>query len=214
MPTVVAFSDNHNHLPVLPAGDVLVCAGDATRHGTAEEVKSFLGWFTSQPHQHKVLVGGNHDDEMEAEHFASMVAGTGIHYLLDQEVTVAGLRIYGSPHRPVPEELAARKQARWSAFRTLEVWAEHAWRDIPEGLDLLITHVPAAGILDTRRTGRSDGSQALLEAIERARPRFHIFGHVHRTGGQTHHGLHTVHVNVALCDDDYNLVRSPIVLEA
>jgi predicted phosphohydrolase len=60
---VVAVADTHQFHDelVLPAGDVLLSAGDAGRGGDLEEIEGFLRWFSSQPHRHKVLVPGNHD---------------------------------------------------------------------------------------------------------------------------------------------------------
>ncbi|ERS98237.1 hypothetical protein HMPREF1624_05020 [Sporothrix schenckii ATCC 58251] len=58
---VVCVADTHNTQPVLPAGDVLIHAGDLTDRGSFAEVQAGLAWLAAQPHQHKILVAGNHD---------------------------------------------------------------------------------------------------------------------------------------------------------
>lgn len=58
---VVCISDTHNNVPTLPAGDILIHAGDLTENGSFEEVQAGLTWLSSQPFQHKIFVAGNHD---------------------------------------------------------------------------------------------------------------------------------------------------------
>ena len=48
---------------------------------------------------------------------------------------------------------------------------------------VLVTHGPPRGILDTAGDGEHVGSMALRRLVERARPRMHLFGHIHRTFG-------------------------------
>ena len=48
---------------------------------------------------------------------------------------------------------------------------------------ILVTHCPPFGVLDVMGTGTSIGSKALAKALERIRPRFHLFGHVHASSG-------------------------------
>ena len=55
--------------------------------------------------------------------------------------------------------------------------------DIMEGVDVVITHGPPFGVLDYTRRGESAGSTHLFEAVARARPRLHCFGHIHEEWG-------------------------------
>ncbi len=48
---------------------------------------------------------------------------------------------------------------------------------LPDGIDFLITHGPAWSYLD-----RGRGDKNLYLAIAAARPKYHIFGHVHDEG--------------------------------
>lgn len=60
----------------------------------------------------------------------------------------------------------------------------HSWDKI-EPCDILLTHGPAAGILDWMEgTGRPWGSSKLLkERILEIKPRAHLFGHLHEQRG-------------------------------
>jgi hypothetical protein len=60
---IVVISDTHSrhrHL-VVPAGDILVHAGDLTARGTLEELQAFDQWLGTLPHAHKLVIAGNHD---------------------------------------------------------------------------------------------------------------------------------------------------------
>ena len=198
---IVCFSDVHNHQDQLeiPDGDILIFAGDAAWDGTLEEMESFARWFRKLPHPNKIFVAGNHDNYLE-DH--PEVLGEGVTYLLDREVTVGGLRIYGSPYRTVPEGAIRRRSNRWCAFSVTETWARHIWSEIPAGLDILVTHTPPRGILDLTERTRW-GSQALIDAVRKKKPKYHIFGHVHDCPGVlpawSVQGLQTCFVNVACC---------------
>merc|ERR1712216_560208 len=58
---------------------------------------------------------------------------------------------------------------------------------IPDDLDILLTHGPATDIMDcvgSTRMGQGWGSsRRLLQAIWRAKPRAHLFGHLHEQRG-------------------------------
>ena len=70
-----------------------------------------------------------------------------------REVNVKGLRVYG---------------CAWDKYK-----------NIPAGLDILVTHSPPAGIMDITYSGKSIGSPELRAAVDEVRPRIHIFGHNH-----------------------------------
>src|SRR5690349_9768857 len=55
---IVCVSDTHarHHLTSLPPGDVLVHAGDITRHGALEDVEAFDAWLGTLDYRHKVVI--------------------------------------------------------------------------------------------------------------------------------------------------------------
>lgn len=54
---------------------------------------------------------------------------------------------------------------------------------MPIGVDILLSHVPPAGILDTPSVAKHLGSFALAHIIWTKRPRLCVFGHVHEARG-------------------------------
>jgi hypothetical protein len=64
------------------------------------------------------------------------------------------------------------------------------------------------------------GSVALWDAVQRAKPKVHAFGHIHHSygraerswyNGQEH--LSTLFLNVAICNEQYKPVNQPVMLE-
>lgn len=56
---IVCVSDTHNQTPKLPAGDVLIHAGDLTNQGSAAELKRTVEWLEKSDFQAKIVVAGN-----------------------------------------------------------------------------------------------------------------------------------------------------------
>jgi Icc-related predicted phosphoesterase len=88
---------------------------------------------------------------------------------------------------------------------------------MPDNLDVLITHGPPYGILDPGYQADHVGSTALKSAVIDKYPTHHVFGHLHAAGGKHHNeGIllkPTQFHNVAACDDNYALKRTPYVFE-
>jgi Icc-related predicted phosphoesterase len=64
--------------------------------------------------------------------------------------------------------------------------------DIPEDIDIVVTHNPPYGILDENM-----GSVNILNFIMKAKPKYHLFGHIHSTEGQNVQFGDTKCINVA-----------------
>lgn len=193
--TVVALSDTHmrHRELVVPPCELLVHAGDFSRRGTSAETREFIAWMASQPAREKVLVAGNHDRfaELEPERLRELTVRSGIRYLFDEEVTLLGLRIWGSPVTPAFRSMAFNRE-RGAAIR-------RHWDAIPAGLDLLVTHGPPQGIGDRAFFGAHVGCEALMDAVRQRPPRAHVFGHIHEAAGEYRDaGLSTRFLNVAI----------------
>lgn len=190
----------------VPEGDILIHAGDATNRGTIEEVLRFRAWFEALPHRHKVFVAGNHDWFFQSRpEEARQALGRSIHYLCDSEITLEGVRIYGSPWQP--------EFCDWAFNLPRGEALQAKWRQIPAGVDLLVTHGPPRGIGDVIRGGESEGCDDLLEEVlGRVRPRVHLFGHIHEGYGVVEReGIQFV--NAALVDERYRIANPGIVVE-
>lgn len=206
---IVCISDTHlQHLkmPILiPDGDVLIHAGDATMQGTLPEVRAFSEWFGNLPHKHKIFVAGNHDWSFQMDRSRAIRAlPIGCIYLEDSEAEIEGVRFWGSPWQPW--------FFNW-AFNLPRGDALVAhWDRIPEHTDVLITHSPPYRYGDWVQRGENVGCEDLLAAVERIRPRLHVFGHIHDGYGRMDNGR-TEFINACLLDEKYNVVHAPIVVE-
>ncbi|KAF4552083.1 putative calcineurin-like phosphoesterase 1 [Elsinoe fawcettii] len=180
--SIVCISDTHNGQLELPAGDLLIHAGDLTQKGTTEELQAQLDWINGQTHQHKVVIAGNHDMILDPVRLPGpdndsrrkQLRWGDIHYLQDASVVLRfkggrALALYGSPW--------TRKHGNWAFqyVRSDEFWADK----IPDDTDILITHMPLQCHLDLE--GQGDG--ALLQRVRQVRPRLHVFGHFHASAG-------------------------------
>ena len=195
----------HDTMIPVPDGDILIHAGDLTRNGTLAELSSMTAFFASLPHRHKIVIAGNHDFcfERERERARPFLAGTT--YLQDKVVEVMGLKIYGSPWQPRYGDWAFNLE-RGKPLR--DVWAR-----IPPTTDILVTHGPPYGILDTTEVERQKvGCKDLLEAVQRIRPKIHVFGHIHCGYGIVTENS-TTYVNACICDEDYRPVNPPVVID-
>lgn len=67
-------------------------------------------------------------------------------------------------------------------FHVLPKYAHQIWADLPEKVDVLVTHMPPFGILDeVSREKLGVGSKLLRKAVEKMKPKIHIFGHIHES---------------------------------
>ena len=203
---IVCLSDTHGFHEGLdvPDGDLLLHAGDATKHGSLEEVAAFNGFLGTLPHPHKVVIAGNHDWAFEKEPVLARDLITNACYLQDEEAVVAGVRIWGSPWQPWFYDWA------FNLERGPALVAK--WDLIPTGTDVLLTHGPPLGHGDRTTSGNPEGCADLLEAIRRVRPRLHVFGHIHEGYGQTREG-DTLCVNASICTVAYRPTNPPVVID-
>lgn len=223
---IVCISDTHNqHNKItLPDGDMLIHAGDATMMGTDSELEDFVNWMSRQPFKHKIWVAGNHDWGMESDqkayekffyrrmkpvgdvngirHYIEQLCKSyGIHYLNNTGVKIDGINIWGSPDQPA--------FCSWAFNRTPQNLVGH-WTKIPDDTNILITHCPAYGILDTLEDGDMVGDVALMKRINTLpNLQLHVCGHIHPSYGTIQIG-NTNHVNAAILDDSYKIRNKPI----
>lgn len=203
---VVCISDTHGFHEGLevPDGDLLLHAGDATKHGSLEEVAAFNGFLGSLPHTHKVVIAGNHDFAFQKDPVLARDLITHAVYLEDGETEIDGRRIWGSPWQPWFCDWA------FNLERGTEIRAK--WSLVPEGIDVLLTHGPPLGHGDRTTDGRNVGCADLLDAVRRARPRLHVFGHIHEGYGQTMEG-DTRCINASTCTVAYRPTNPAVVLD-
>ena len=204
---VVLISDTHCHKPELPEGDLLIHAGDLTLEGNGTETAAALEWLGWEARKYRwvVLIAGNHDwwfykaGKTWARQYCREAGANNIHYLQDEWTTLGGLSIYGSPWQP--------EFCDWAFNVKRGPDIKRYWDQIPSGLDILVTHGPPMGILDrSSAKGSSVGCADLRVAVERTRPKMHVFGHIHGGRGAVE-TADTEFYNASMVDEAYRQVH-------
>jgi Icc-related predicted phosphoesterase len=119
-----------------------------------------------------LFIAGNHEDEAWLE---QLETGHTPPILVDP----VGLYQY------VPDGTVLDVQACTIGFAGGEDISDEAYDGLValgEGLDILVTHDAPRGV-SRGWSGDVQGSERLLRLIETMRPRYHVFGHLHRTIG-------------------------------
>ena len=202
---LICLADTHNkHYEIpIPKGDVLIHAGDCTDGGTRNETDNFLKWFSAQPHEHKILVPGNHDFYFEKAKNLKNVPEN-IHLLLDTGIEIEGIKFWGSPVTPGLDN--------WAFNRERGKKIKEHWNLIPTDTDILITHTPPFGILDEIGSGRHLGCEELTKILQTVEPIYHFFGHVHHASGSTS-GSGIKFFNVSILDERLRIMHSPVIID-
>jgi predicted phosphodiesterase len=186
---VVCISDTHGADVSLPDGDLLLHAGDLTGNGTFKQIQAALDWLSRQPHEHKVIIAGNHDGLLDKQFVAShpdQYPGEtrgeadfnwgSLTYLKDSSVTLGfhngrSLKVFGSPW--------TCRTRGFGVGIDDDIWNGK----IPNGTDILLSHGPPFGHLDSTELGNR-GSKSLLKELNRAQPKLVVYGHIHEGYGQ------------------------------
>ncbi len=208
-------ADLHGYEPILPGGDLLILAGDYTAEDTLIQWAKFFRWLKEQKYERKILIAGNHDgtletsfpkNEKEAIDLQEEIESDepiDLEILCDSGTEYKGLNIWGSPWTPWFHGV----NPKCESFMDSESYLEERFNKIPQGTDILITHGPMHQILDANSDGHTCGSYSLREAVDRVKPRFHVFGHIHEQGGKRlmykHHGSNTWCVNCSFVNERY-----------
>lgn len=205
---IVAISDTHGYKPDLPDGDVLVHAGDFLGAGNYREMLDFMGWLAkvTPKFKHTLIVPGNHDRWVQANPGIARqeLQAIGATLLIDEVIVIEGRTFYGTPWTPI--------FGNW-AFMDMESGLAKKFAGIPDRVDVLISHGPPNGYLDECQIPPVHvGSTALLEAMDRARPKVTICGHIHEGRGTVDIGYGVV-CNVSILNENYrNAGRKAVVI--
>ena len=204
---ITIISDTHHehkkfgHL----SGDVLIHCGDMFNlfSPNKNDVALLDEWFGSLDFSLILCTGGNHDLALEKRVARTSRPFKNAVYLQDQVFEHDGAIFYGAPWTPL---------LRRHAFYKDETGLRRAWSEIPQNVDVLITHTPPAGILDVSSRGLALGCAHLANAVAKTRPRIHCFGHVHASAG-LHEDDDTTYVNASSVNSQFELARQPWVFE-
>lgn len=207
----------HGEYPALEGGDLLIVTGDLTASDQVIQYGHLGAWLDRQRYRKKILIAGNHDCYFERKGFEfikDVYEMIDVEYLCDSGTEFEGLKMWGSPWTPT--------FCNWSFMLPRGAELKAKWDLIPDDIDILVTHGPAYGILDevSRNSrynlGKNTGCADLRNALERIKPKLHIFSHIHEHGGKQvllkHEGSNTLCVNCSIMNEDYDAVNKPVTV--
>jgi Icc-related predicted phosphoesterase len=195
----------------LPGGDLLIHAGDFMNSGYEKtEAIEFFDWFDEiNNYDYKIFIAGNHDRWMENAPDVAKGILTGyktIDYLEDSKIVINDINIYGSPWQPTFYNWAFNLPRNG-------VELQENWSNIPNDIEILITHGPPWGYLDVTPYGNLNvGCELLRVRVDELKPKIHVFGHVHSGYGYYYNG-HTHFINAAILNERYNYENKPLTIE-
>lgn len=222
---ICAMSDLHGYLPEIDKCDLVLICGDIVSLRSQQYPKSCKKWYTGVfqpwvdslpcdkvlfiPGNHEVGVEG-HDDEYKKLFGPYKKATILIHepyeYLSDDGTSY---KIFGTPYCKV--------FGNWAYMRP-DSDLKEKFSEIPEGLDILLTHDAPFGVSDIllqegRYTGEHIGNKPLAEAILQKAPKIVCHGHLHSTSREFEELGYSKVVNCSIKDEHYNPIYNPIVFE-
>lgn len=205
MTTIDLCSDLHGHYPKLEGGDLLIVAGDLTKSDSTNQHLEFSEWLDSQPYRKKIVIAGNHDNNIYPE---SIDCFNNCHYLQDSGVKIENLKIWGSPWTLAFEGM----NPKCKAFTVeTEDELEDKFSLIPNDTDILVTHSPPFTILDKTLDGKQVGSTYLMWGLlYRFKPKLWVYGHIHESYGRETFKGRTICVNASYVNEKYEPVNKSV----
>jgi predicted phosphodiesterase len=217
---ITFISDTHSkHKQItssLPGGDILIHAGDATSMGYKHEIQEFMKWMNGlSNYDHKVFIAGNHDwgfqdNPKECREFLDFY--NKVNYLQDDLLLIGEeyekmIKIWGAPWQPEFCNWAFNLPRNGDELR-------EKWDLIPQDVDILITHGPSFGNLDTVKFNPDVnlGCEVLTQRINVIKPKIHVFGHIHTGYGYKFDG-NTHYFNAAVLDEHYAFTQKPLTVD-
>lgn len=231
---ICAISDLHGYLPLYPNewwGDLQSCeiiciCGDIfplyiqTNMTESKRwlLEKFKPWAADLPVEKVLFIGGNHDffcERCKKDLFhwfskhdkVTYLHNTGIDYISTQDTKTYS--IFGSPY--------CHQFGSWAFMRDEETLVKK-FSEIPENLDILITHDAPYGTSDicfegfARSIGHI-GCTELRDAIIEKKPSWCLHGHLHSSNHEIETLDFTKVINCSILDESYNLSYSPQIIK-
>jgi Icc-related predicted phosphoesterase len=184
MKKVWHISDTHSYHSLLTVPeniDIVIHSGDFSNYRefykNEPEARDFLNWYANINIPVKILIAGNHDAYPATfnKAFRSLCKDLNIIYLENEDIEVDGLVIWGSPITP--------SYGDWHFMKDRSKM-DALYKNIPAGVDIVVTHGPPKGILDLSYspigTLEFCGCKSLRnQLLERVKPKLSLFGHIH-----------------------------------
>ena len=222
---VCVTSDLHGYLPEIEPCELLLICGDivSLKHQRYSKsckqwyTKVFQPWIDSLPCDKVLFIPGNHEVGVEGheDEYRKLFSPTNkatilLHdyyeYLSNDGIIY---KIFGTPYCKI--------FGNWAFMRTNSDLKEK-FSEIPEGLDILLTHDVAYGYADQSLqdigygTDTHFGTVELRDAILEKKPKLHLSGHIHTANHNLVMIGNTKHYNVSYLDEKYTPTFKPLYL--
>lgn len=224
---IAAISDLHGYLPEIDTCDLVLICGDSVPlnvQGSSKNTsrwysKTFKTWAENLPCEKVLFIAGNHELHFpnHYEYYKEMFPNNAkVTYLCHELYNYIGpdlksYNIFGTPY--------CQEFGKW-AFMLKDEDLDSKFMDIPEGLDILITHDQPYLYGDVLlqedcpwANGEHIGNHSLLKAINSKQPRYQFNGHLHSCDHNKIMINNTTHYNVSLKDEKYQNVYNPLYLD-
>lgn len=224
---VCAVSDLHGDLIDIKPCDLVLICGDSvplniqssTNRTKKWYKEKFIKWAENLPCEKVIFIAGNHELGFKGHQIIYenlFPASNKITYLCHKEYIFThngkDYRIFGTPY--------CKKFGDW-AFMYPDDVLKQIFNEIPEGLDILITHDAPYGVSDivlqsscSWYDGKTHlGNIPLREAILEKKPKIVVHGHIHSSSREFENlGISKV-INCSIVNENYSPVYAPIVFE-
>lgn len=231
---IAIISDLHGYLPICPSlywegieeCELLLICGDLlplrVQTNMLESlnwlIEEFKPWAISLPVEQVYFIAGNHDfycernDKVMHEMFSrsdkvTYLKNEYVDYISTQDSNV--YRIFGTPYCHI--------FGNWAFMRDEETLA-HKFSQIPDNVDILISHDAPYGTSDICFEGWAvDGSHKgcpeLRDAIIASKPKYNFHGHLHSANhGEELLGETKVY-NTSILNEQYDLTYKPLMIK-
>lgn len=221
---IAVISDTHCYHEQVHTGDIdmLIHAGDSTDEQLAifnqHEFYKFWDWWIAHPAKYKIYVAGNHDSYLESPmsnyFLKTQIPKNCVVITKGTNFEMAGIKFYASPFTP--------EYGSWSFMYKRAKGYKH-WNEIEEDREIVITHGPPYSILDLTedrdRNLKFCGCKNLLARIQKVKPKYHIFGHIHGNKKFRNNGIlerdGIKFINASMVKDNmfnYGILEKPIII--
>lgn len=182
-------------------------------------VNDFKPWCESLPCNKVIFIAGNHDDICKNLDFmyAQFPKEGKVTYLFHESYIYTSSEgkeysIFGTPY--------CKLFGNW-AFMEMDDVLDKLYQDIPENLDILMTHDAPYGVSDIILQedcpwydGKTHiGNKPLSQEILRKTPKVVLHGHLHSTSRIFEEWGYSKVANCSIKDEKYNPVYDPLIIE-
>ena len=185
---------------------------------------------------HKIFIAGNHDMSFDREvllrskldyfdggrnnwdtpcadgkpewlnDLLAVELNPGVWYLENSDVTIDGIKIWGSPITP-------SFGYGWAFNKNRGYDINEVWNTIPMDTNIVITHGPIHSYCDrTDRGGLNVGCEQLYHRLNEVKPQLHFSGHIHEAYGYRHTDWGYA-FNGCSCDLGYMVNNMPMTFD-